>query len=304
MKTTILIQDVARHRACKNYSPNGADSLVEMLDISHEDVVERTCKTYVIVFVQSGTISLLCDGSAPVTFTPRRFFLLPPGTSVLCTAVKPASLIVCRLHHALKYCDNLPVEQFQGCLPDAPKRVFDLTCNRPILKYIDSLAEAVGHGFRCRTYLTAKLTELLYLLRGYYSTEDLVSFFRPFLGRDIHFRGKILSLIRHGSNVSAMAQACHLSESGFRSKFKREFGEPPNVYLMGRKRSVILDALTNGTEPFTRIALDNNLSGLNALNKFCREQFDRTPSEIRYPNGRAGVNRGKFAEKRYQCVEK
>ena len=169
----------------------------------------------------------------------------------------------------------------QDYFEDDGEKLHVLPCRRPIIEYTDTLTACLADDLRCRTYLMAKQTELLYLIRWYYSKKELAALFRPMLGRDIQFRSMVFQFIKQGKNVNEMAEACHLSESGFRNKFKREFAQTPHQYIMTRKKAVILDAISNGTESFTRIALDNNMAGLNALDKFCREQFGQTPSEIR-----------------------
>ncbi|WP_295940038.1 helix-turn-helix domain-containing protein [uncultured Alistipes sp.] len=281
VKIKEALADMAAHTNCEFYTTNGAASVVETLCLQEGECEQRTVREYEIVLLLSGTVHLLCKGEIDQTVSRKNLFLLCPGSDVLCTAHRSAYMLICRIDKAVNYCKYYGAAGRQKEMRTKRSGFTMLGFKTPILRFAEGLAASVENGMLCRPYLTAKFTELLFLLRAYYDRRELTAFFTPFNSKDADFRANVYKYIGECGSVKELAAKLHLTEVGLRKKFVREFSVSPRDFLLERRKSLMLHEVQQTAKPFRQICDEYAFSSQDSLTRFCKVYLGDTPTAIR-----------------------
>ena len=282
------LTDMYAHTNCQSFTTNDENSMIETISLLKGAKVQRMVSCYEIVLVTSGRIHLYCKGSINEVVPRRKFFMLPPGGSVTYKAEEPTYIVICRLDNNVNYCHNF------GKLTDAEKEriknvgFFALGFKKPVVRFVESLAVSVENGLLCKPYLTAKYTELMFLLRGYYSKLELAAFFKKMNGNDPEFRANVYKYVGECSTVKELAERLHMSDVGLRKKFVREFGIPPMEFIIDRRKAMILGELVEGGKSIRQISEEYGFASQNCFTHFCKVYLGDTPTGIRKKNRELG----------------
>ncbi len=275
------ICDRADHLSCPFYTDNNPHPLVEEIELGEKHAYHHETKEFEIVLILSGKVNLVRDGSSDQIVHRRRLFMLPPGITVSFHALSPSYIIICKLNQAVKGCGMITAQMPSGSMRTESADLYALPFNHPVTRFAENFAACISHGLRCETYLIAKYTELMFMLRNYYNGSELVEFFRPAMGKDMAFRTCVMNAVPEIKNVKEMANKCHMSEATFRRKFVKEFGIPPKEYLTNRNKTRIINELRNGTKTNKQLCEEYGFPDPSSFTKFCIKHFGAKPSEIR-----------------------
>ncbi len=276
------IYNLNKHLSCSSFTDNNRMPLIETIELAEGRVKQLKGEKFEVVFVLSGTIDLYREGYGIKTITKSRLFLLPPGVTVSLSAVKDATLMVCTLTEAVGTCRRMDSDEYTRSSDSHDDDLYPLAFKKPVAQYAGNLAACVKSGLRCERYLICKYTELMILLSNYYPDDELARFLRPSLGADIPFRARVLRSLRPGMNsVRELADRCHMSEVGFRRRFKKEFGLAPKEYILKRTKVMILNELKSGRKSNKDIVAEYGFNSPSTFTYFCVKYFGDTPTALR-----------------------
>ena len=96
-------------------------------------------------------------------------------------------------------------------------------------------------------------------------------------------KAKDLADLRYSEplGVDDMAAAAGLSRAHFSREFRREFGEPPHVYLLTRRLERAAALLRNTDRSVAEICFDVGLSSVGSFTTSFKRMFSATPNEYR-----------------------
>jgi len=158
--------------------------------------------------------------------------------------------------------------------------------NESVLAYI---RENKGNSFIW--YL--KHQEVMSLFCMYYKREELFSFLLPMLNESTSFENLVFAHVKHANNVKELADLCGYGVTNFRRIFREQFGIPVFKWLQEKKATHILHTILATEAPFKEIINKYNFTSASHFNKFCKNHFGDTPTNIRSINGKEQVKKSK-----------
>ncbi len=270
------------HFSCGNYS-NGGNGDVEILEYSEGEVRDRLFTDSEVGFIIRGKVQISVNGIKDFPVGEERIIISPMGTRFRVEAMEPTTVLIFHLKYTMQLCeafryDSLVYEQ----VPNIDTEIKTLGFNPPMRRFVDDLMDRYNDGLKCMHYLEIKLTEFFFLLRAYYTKEELAAFFYRLMTSDLAFRELILQNHTKVKSIKELADLAHYSEAGFHKRFKKVFGESPSDWLNREKANMLRRELIQSQIPLKIISDQFDFSSVSHLNKFCKKHFKATPLQIRH----------------------
>lgn len=144
-----------------------------------------------------------------------------------------------------------------------PENSFNLLDIKDEVSYfLKGLKACLSDGLRCRYYFELKMKEFFFLIRAYYTTEELARFFYPLLSNDTSFSEFVYNNYSKVKTVQELASLSNYSHSGFIKRFKKTFGVPAYQWIKQQKASRILHEIML----FDRYAIENERNIFEEIN--------------------------------------
>ena len=91
------------------------------------------------------------------------------------------------------------------------------------------------------------------------------------------FREAVLLRVTANMTGEELAKKCHMSNTVFRERFKREFGMNVSQWLRERKKKRIAGMLKSPAIPLYRVAENNGFKSESTFSDYCKRNFNKTP---------------------------
>ncbi|NDV60426.1 AraC family transcriptional regulator [Bacteroides sp. 519] len=270
------------HFNCFNYE-KGKNASLEILKVDKGGLIERDLFTTEIVFVISGNFILNYGKVIDLEVTRGKILFFPPGSHVHAEVMEDTHIIICRIRGIVQLCECVSLEHiFSNTEKSIAKNDFHmLNINDKLEKFIDFLIECSEEGLKCSYYFETKMKELFFLLRAYYSKEELKAFFTPLLSHNSTFMNLMYKNYRNVKNVKGLAEVSLYSESGFKKQFQKVFGTSASDWLRNQKASLIFHDLNCSEMSIKELADKYDFSSVSSFTTFCQNVFNKTPGQIR-----------------------
>lgn len=95
------------------------------------------------------------------------------------------------------------------------------------------------------------------------------------------FRELVQMNAKHDMTASRLAECCHMSQTTFRERFKKEFGVNVSFWLRDRKKERILSMLRDPGISLVRIAESNGFRSASTFTDYCKRNFGFPPTKLR-----------------------
>lgn len=269
------------HFCCLNHE-KGKNVTLEIFDIPQGQFVERKLLETEIVFILKGKFALSYAKLLNTKIAADNIMLFPPGSQVKIYALEKTNLIIFRVRGILQLCECVSLQHLYTSNNKDYKEDFHmLAINYRISKFIELLMECVNDGLKCSYYYEIKMKELFFLLRAYYSKEELAKFFSPLLSHNAQFMNLMYQNFRNVKTVQELADISLYSESGFKKQFYKVFGTSASEWMRNQKASLILHDLNCSELSIKELADKYNFSSVSSFSTFCQNKLGLPPGQIR-----------------------
>lgn len=269
------------HFSCYNYD-KGQNARLEILKVPAGEWIIRDLVDTEIVFVIDGHFTLSYGKYIDLDIPKGKILFFPPGSHVEAQVLEDTHIIVCRVRGVLQLCDCLPLEQLNREYGTKKEESFHmLHINERINTYIEHFVDCVNDGLRCSSYFSTKMKELFFMLRAYYSKEELAAFFSPLMGKDSQFMNLMYQNYRNVKSVHELADLSLYSPSGFKKQFNKVFGTSASEWLSDQKATLIFQDLNHSSLNIKELADKYDFSSVSSFSNFCLNKFGKTPGKIR-----------------------
>ncbi len=234
-----------------------------------------------ILFVQEGKIKLSIGLINSKVMKANEMFAYISRLKGTIEVLEDCKYIIMRLDVDAALCECLPLNKLN--IPDK-KTNLDIGDFLPINSIIKEFLVTLERYFKdricCVYFQELKVKEFLYLLRAYYSVEELQCFFLPILNNDFDFASKVSQNKDKVKTVKELAEALNYSLSGFEKRFKKVYGISARQWLEQSKAREIYHEITCSSKTITEIAYDFGFSPSH-FNNYCKRVFKKSPTKIR-----------------------
>ena len=268
------------HLACYNYHKEERMP-IEGLNIKLGDIWENIVEENKIIFIVEGSISISCGDITDRIVNSQQMFILRKGYQYKAHVEKDAFIMIFRINSQINFCDRFSIEQL--CLKDEKMEegLNLLEINDRLKGFLYWTHVNISDGLKCTHFLDIKKKELFFLLRAYYSKEDLTLLFSSLLNNDQVFSNFIYDNHYKVKNIQQLVALSHYSVSAFNKRFKKSFGISPYKWMKDQRAKRIFHEINNYAKNFKVISEEYGFSSLSQFNDFCKVHFGLTPGEIR-----------------------
>ena len=275
------IYNVEEHLSCFCYE-SGVKPLIEVLNFKSMASDEISLISHEIVFVLKGKIRYTMN-NLPTEVAKGQFVLLPANSSIHCKALSKCVVLVLRLDENIQICNTFNMNRLNSKIKSVnkPGGLSTLDINVRLKSFVDALLETCTDGLKCRYYFVARITELLIMLRVYYSEEQLYLFFYYYLTSDIRFAEFVRTNHMQYATVNKFASAMKMTPQQFSRRFCNVFGEAPYGWMQREKARLVYGEICRSDRPLKEIAYEYGFSIQANFNRFCKMAFGMNPGEIR-----------------------
>jgi len=268
------------HSGCYNYN-NSNNASVELNNYKKGDRIQVVTESNRIIVVLKGIANLYFDQRAGKKLCSGAMLLLPSKNNYELEIVEDITIITFQLSTNFSFCEHFSIEMLYKEKVEKVKEKLILYANPVIMNYLALIETLLNDNFYCDYFLGVKLKELFYLLRHYYSKQDLKEFFSPILSEDFKFSSFVLENYDPTLTVGELAKKTNYSISGFEKRFKKVFNISPSQWIQSKKSKEIYHEINCSSKTFAEIGYDFGFSSPSHFNNFCKKVFGNTPGKIR-----------------------
>lgn len=178
----------SEHLSCINYEHDTETRILEeKIDSGSSFFI--TAQVNKIIIVTENAITISSDTITPTLVKSNFMFFVAAGKNVeMSSGKKSAKVLIINLFERISLCDNFPLEDLFKKTDNPPKgqlsntytlvsHFHPLKMNTVAKSYLDLLLHCHRLGLKCCNYHKGKINELLFILRAFYSKEELAAFF-------------------------------------------------------------------------------------------------------------------------------
>lgn len=242
-----------------------------------------------ILCVLDGSITLSYDRFLAETVREGQILLLAPGARCSITATDDTRVILFQTEDLTQICEGLPIEE----LPIGPIENYGiplLNIKQPLWTFIDQLLLLFTDGLYITNFMKIKTKELFYLLKAYYTKEELAGFFYPLYSKNAAFAMFVFKNHRYVKTVTEFARLYNCSTSNFDKNFRHAFGTSSYKWMMNRRIDMIYNELQTTQKPLKQIAEETGFASQPQFTDFCKKHLGASPGQLRKSKGIAVDN--------------
>ncbi|MBD8346893.1 MULTISPECIES: helix-turn-helix transcriptional regulator [unclassified Dysgonomonas] len=268
------------HLACYNYQKDDK-APIEGLKINATHSIENIVEESEIIFVIEGRFSISYGEISDRRVNSGQMFVLRQGYQYKIDAEADTFIMIFRINSQVNFCDRFSIQQLYQKEFKIEDEFNPLIINNRLSDFLSRAYANISDGLLCTHFLDLKRQELFFLLRAYYSKEDLARMFHPLLNNDQVFSNFIYDNHYKVKNIQQLVALSSYSVSAFNKRFKKSFGISPYKWMKDQRAKRIFHEINNYTKNFKVISEEYGFSSLSQFNDFCKVHFGLTPGEIR-----------------------
>lgn len=234
-----------------------------------------------ILFVSEGSFEIVNDPTQDRSVITDEMIFIPPFTSLKGRALSPLKLILLTFENNNSLYQKLNLE-CQAITCNSVTIGFKIMKINPhIQHFLSSISSYLNDNINCIGLFLNKQSELFYLLKMYYSRDEVINFFCSILCNKNDFKQNVLKNYTRDSSVSDLALKCNMSLKTFTRRFKENFGETPYQWLLKQNIREIRMKLANPNIQIKDIAFEFGFASASHFSNFCKTQMNESPQAIR-----------------------
>ncbi len=268
------------HLACYNYQKEDK-APIEGLRINAANIWENIAEESKIIFVIEGRINISYGEVTDRIVDSKQMFILRQGYQYKAYVKEDTFIMIFRISSQINFCDRFSIQQLYKKESKTEEEFNLLEVNDRLRGFLHWTYVNISDGIKCTHFFDIKKQELFFLLRAYYSKEDLALLFSSLLNNDQIFSNFIYDNHYKVKNIQQLVALSNYSVSAFNKRFKKSFGISPYKWMKDQRAKRIFHEINNYTKNFKVISEEYGFSSLSQFNDFCKVHFGLTPGEIR-----------------------
>ena len=242
-----------------------------------------------VLFILEGGIELFCKDEPNYQAAKGKMLFLVAGSQCSYKSLKKSTVVFFRIQAPINLCRDLSLEDLYVKEKRKRKKVYkpehnnfgELDMNLQVRQLVDNISQSLEHGLTCHYWLEIKVQEFFLLLRIYYSKERIYEFLYPILSNDIAFSEQIRLHWKKFQTAAELAAFLNLTIKKFTMQFTAVFGQTPYQWMLQERARIVLFEVKSTGKLFKEIAVENGFSSESSFTRFCRKEFNKSPTQIR-----------------------
>nr|WP_321521669.1 AraC family transcriptional regulator [uncultured Macellibacteroides sp.] len=247
---------------------NGGFSLPEMIE---------NC----ILFVQQGSFKILNDPTKEVVVNESEMVFIPPFTPFKAVALNLLNLISFSFDNNISFCNKLSLTPHSITCESSTDGFKVMNIKTHLQVFLTGVFSYLDNNIGCTELFFIKQAEFFFIMKTYYTQEEIVRFFCSILCNNNDFKRTVLNNYTKDSSVSELAAKNNMSVKTFTRRFKENFGETPYQWIIKQNVKEIRLKLADPDIQIKDIAYEFGFASASHFTNFCKTQMNESPQEIR-----------------------
>ncbi|MDR1356887.1 MAG: helix-turn-helix transcriptional regulator [Tannerellaceae bacterium] len=250
---------------------------------SEEKLSDLNLKANHLVFLVKGELSAQYNEFQPIKVNGGELFLIPISAQYALTAFAETQLVVCAFEslHLVPNKLHTNIRIYTAMIPMLRFAFTSLPIHDMLEQYLLLYIEYMKSGIDSESICVLKFQELFTLLTNLYRKDDMAGLLYPILGQSPDFKSHVMEHFPHINNVDELAGKMGMGRGSFDLKFKKEFGMTPLQWILKEKAKHVYFSLSEPENTLNDVMNKYNFNSFTHLNRFCKQQFGCSPSELR-----------------------
>lgn len=277
-----------KQEECKYYSPV---SPVGFEDVYLPDAGARflhNVNDNYMLFILSGEIEMNFGPYQNKSFGAGDMFFLPRNMEFQGTVIAPAHLTLLKYNNIKFPCMEDAIRMMLKKKAEGNFKWDKISIKPELRRVIDDLIHYRLCGLTCSHIYLIKAQEIYLIFKHFYTDEERIQVYYPFIGRDPVFAEAVMSNFMHVKTVEEFAADLGYGVKTFRELFKVNFGKTPYKWMQQQLAHQVRSKLMKREIPLKSIMFEYGFTTNSHFITFCRNHFGGTPMEVR--NGKVPGN--------------
>ncbi|MDR1782865.1 MAG: helix-turn-helix transcriptional regulator [Dysgonamonadaceae bacterium] len=270
---------IEEHTSCGNYISDYKVGFKYYKVAEGEDIALSDNDLHCLFFLVEGSVDLIYE-SRHYEVQKDTLCFIPISSKYSMKATSDALILLNYFNRPIDLCEKLALESLSQFYESGVHNPV-LEIRKPLRNFLDSMMFYLDNGIYCKHFHEIKQKELFFLLRYFYSKDEVASLFAPIISSNVDFKNMVLGNYLHANSVKELAGICHYSLSSFNRRFKESFSENPYIWLQNQRVKYIAGKLSDKHTPFGQIIDEFRFSSPSHFTIFCKKHLNATPSQYR-----------------------
>lgn len=277
---SFILANPSSHKMCKHFFSESYSNFL-LTELKPDELVKINSQDFNhLIVILKGRLLIEYDEFVNGKFGEDEFVFIPSYSKSFIKALENSKVLIGTFELPNDVCNLRAIEALADLKSTMPYRFTSVPAHPPMKQFIDLLVMYLESGIQCAHLHEIKEKEIFLIFRWYYTDEEFVTLFHPIVGRSLDFRAMVIKNYTKVKNSEELAAAMGMSRSNFDAKFKDVFGIPPKQWILKRKARSIRYFMSKPNVTISDVMIQFGFDSFTHFNRFCKKQFDATPSEL------------------------
>ena len=283
MTKSLLLNEllyIDEHRSCRNYLKE-VECGFKYIELEQDTHINEKCAkwNYLLLFVE-GEFIISMNQFKKHKFSKGSMVLLPKHSKLKGWGSSGAKLISLSFDIPKGSCDLLILESLADICHTMNYDFTPTLIRYPIFPYLDTLSYCLKNKMNCGHFHELMEKELFFLIRGFYTKEEIARLFYPMIGQDLSFKKMVIENFQTVDNINDLITISNIGRSKFFTKFKNVFGMTAKQWMLKQKNIRIIGKSMQPGITVKELMQECMFDSQPYFTLYCKQHFGCTPVEL------------------------
>lgn len=271
---------IQEHLSCRNYREKQENGFKYIEFEKNEVILEKEIIWNHIVFLIEGECVINYNQFKDRKFEAGSIILLPKTATVKIEVTAGSRLLSLSFGIPLNLCDKFALQSLTELCSKFDYNFEPIDIRYPLPPFLELVTHCLKQKMDCGHFHSLLQQELFFLLRGFYTKEELARLFYPILATELSFKDFIIENCAKVNNVNELISLSNMGKCNFNSKFKQMFGVTAKQWLLKQRDQRILNKVMTSETTIRELMEEFNFDSQAHFTHYCKQHFDCTPREL------------------------
>lgn len=271
---------IQEHLSCKNYH-NKLENGFKYIEFKKDEVIlEKETIWNHVVFMLEGECVINYNQFKDRKFQVGSIILLPKMATIKMEVTAGSRLLSLSFGIPLNLCDKFTLQSLTGLCDKLNYNFEPVEIRYPLPPFLELVTHCLKQKMDCGHFHVLLQQELFFLLRCFYTKEELALLFYPILATELSFKDFIIGNCTKVNNVNELISLSNMGKCNFYCKFKQVFGTTAKQWLLKQRNQRILNKVMESETTIGELMEEFNFDSQAHFTHYCKQHFDCTPREL------------------------
>lgn len=236
MKEPVKLLYIEEHQGCNHYIKENNVGFKRVSLTKDESMRISLGKEFVVMFVTKGSLKVRHGAEKIQKVATKEICLLSNFRDYQLKASSDTEMTCLYFDRPHSRCDLLSFEKMIKQVDKTDGRLARvLSMKKPVNDFVVQMQYYIDNKMFCRHLHDIKESEFIFLMRSFYSKEEIRQFFAPVVIALNDFNNLVRANYLKAKNVNELAGMCFMTPKTFTRRFKDEFGDTPKQWMIREK---------------------------------------------------------------------